>query len=205
MGKFMDNFGKPQGLAGRFIAWGMNIGHRSTWKWCLEQIEVPEAGRMLDVGCGGGGMLRQLVETYPKLHAEGIDHSEVCVEKSRALTEKFADRCHIAQGDVAQLPYEDNAFDLVTTMESLYFWGDLKPGFAQIHRVLKPGGTLLIGLEASDPTDTTWTSRIDNMRIYSPEELVALLQEAGFSDIKHKELEKTKLTSTTCIIGRKER
>ena len=83
-------------------------------------------------------------------------------------------------------------------MESIYFWDDLCTCFREVNRVLKKSGLFIIGVEAADPLDTTWSSRIDGMRIYSLDELETLLQSAGFSVVL-REGEKEK----ACIVGRK--
>ena len=58
------------------------------------------------------------------------------------------------------------------TTDSLYWWEDLARAFSEVHRVLKPGGRFVIGLEAVDPTDTTWSSKFERMIIHAPEEIV---------------------------------
>ena len=198
---------RPEGAAGRAMLARMNESHARLVDWGLAQITLHAGDIVLDIGCGGGNTLARMAECVTQGHLVGIDYAETSVEASRAFNAPLieAGRMEILHASVEALPFDDVHFDEIVTVESFYFWPNPAESLKEVARVLKPGGTLLIGLEASDPTDTTWTSRIDNMRIYSPEELVALLQEAGFSDIKHKELEKTKLTSTTCIIGRKER
>jgi len=63
-----------------------------------------------------------------------------------------AGRCSVVQGNVAALPFETDRFDLATAFETVYFWPDLEKCFAEVHRVLKPGGSFLICNE-SDGTD----------------------------------------------------
>ena len=199
MKKFMNNFRKPQGFLGKLVLCGMNIGHRSLWEWCLSRVDLPKSGRMLDIGCGGGGMIANLLHAHPDLSADGLDHSEESLRRSRKVNaESLGARCNFRQGTAEKLPYEDNLFDFVTAMESIYFWDDLRTCFCEVNRVLKKSGLFIIGVEAADPLDTTWSSRIDGMRIYSPDELETLLESAGFSVVL-REGEKEK----ACIVGRK--
>jgi ubiquinone/menaquinone biosynthesis C-methylase UbiE len=92
-------------------------------------------------------------------------------------------RCEITSGTVSSLPYGEGSYDLITAFETVYFWPDIQNAMREVRRVLRAGGVFLICNDASDPTDETWTSRIDGMRIYSKDELTGLLLNSGFSDI----------------------
>ncbi len=83
---------------------------------------------------------------------EGIDYAEKSVEQAKLYNaEDLGTRVFIRQADVAHLPGEDNTFDLVTAVETVYFWPDIKAAMKEILRVLKPGGQFMILCEGSDP------------------------------------------------------
>ena len=97
-----------------------------------------------------------------------------------------AGRCSVLQGNVAGLPFKDGSFDFASAFETVYFWLGLEHCFAEVFRILKPGGAFLICNE-SDGTDETskkFEKIIDGMRCYTVEELTAALTAAGFSDMK---------------------
>lgn len=83
------------------------------------------------------------------------------------------------------LPFDEGAFDLVTAFETVYFWPDIGEAFAQVHRVLKTGGSFLIcnELGGEKPGDEKWTDMIQGMRLYTAGQLKAALESAGFSHI----------------------
>ena len=83
------------------------------------------------------------------------------------------------QGSVEQLPYSDEMFDLVTAVETVYFWPNLPDCLQEVRRVLKPGGKFAIMVEVVD-SDSKWTSIVDGMTAYTPEQLKTLLDDAGF-------------------------
>ena len=137
---------------------------------------------MLDIGCGGDVNIKRLLTMCPQGHVDGIDYSEQSVSLSRKKNRAdMGKRCNIRRGSVSELPYDDGVFDVVTAFETVYFWPKLLNDFSEVYRVLKPGGSFLICNEASDPTDKTWTDKINGMRIYSSDELTRLLIDTGFT------------------------
>lgn len=184
---FFQNTCKPEGLAGRLMVSMMNAGHAPMAKWGFSHIQVPNDAACLDIGCGGGANLRRLLEKCPQGHVTGIDYSDVSVEKSRKAARAAIGkgRCTVLPGDVMALPFDEGAFDLVTAFETVYFWPDIGEAFAQVHRVLKTGGSFLIcnEVDGEKPGDEKWTDMIQGMRLYTAGQLKAALESAGFSHI----------------------
>ena len=122
---------------------------------------------MLDVGCGGGFTIRRLLKRSKDAQVYGIDISEESVAKAKKVNAEVLDKqVFITQGSAEKLPYEDKKFDLVTAVETVYFWPNLPDCLQEVRRVLKPGGK--------------WTSVVEGMTAYSPEDLKKLLDDAGF-------------------------
>ena len=101
--------------------------------------------------------------------------------KSREVNaEELGKRVFVCQGSVEALPYGDQEFDLVTAVETIYFWPNLPHCLQEVRRVLKPGGRFVVMVEAAD-ADSVWTKVVDGMTAYSPEQLKELLEDAGFT------------------------
>lgn len=155
---------------------------------------------VLDIGCGGGANISRLLGLCPEGSVYGIDVSDESVAFARKKNSAMlGTRCFIEKGNVAALPYGSEQFDAVTAFETIYFWGNLNAAFAEVARVLRRGGVFMICCEASDPTVTTWTARIDGMRVYSADELKVQLCRAGFRDIEINKRKKEDL----CVVARK--
>ena len=185
---FFENTRKPEGLGGKLMLAMMNVGHRALADWGLQFAEIAKNARVLDCGCGGGANIRTMLKKCPNGEVKGVDYSPVSVEKAKKVNEDaiLNGRCVILQGNVADLIFAANQFDLVTAFETIYFWPGLKKCFFEVNRVLKNGGTFLICNESdgTNAADEKWTKLIDGMKIYTSDQLIAALKEAGFTEIK---------------------
>lgn len=183
-----QNTCKPEGLGGKLMVQSMNLGHSAMAEWGFSHIPVPEQGRCLDIGCGGGKNLQKLLEKCPRGRVTGVDYSQVSVEASRRKNRKAieAGRCQVLQANVRELPMESGSFDLVTAFETVYFWPDLAECLREVWRVMEPGGVFAIINEDNGETTSgrKWAERIDGMSVYTEAQLRRLLHQAGFLDVQ---------------------
>ena len=179
---------RPEGEAGRALLARMNAGHHEELaEWGLGYLQFGGSERMLDIGCGGGANLQRLLARASQGHATGVDYAPLAIEVSRELNaQAIVDgRCEVLEGDVHALPFADNAFDLVTAFETVYFW-NMAAGFAEVRRVLRPGGRFLICNEdnGTDPAAQEVADGIPGMSIPTGSQLADLLADAGFGIIQ---------------------
>jgi ubiquinone/menaquinone biosynthesis C-methylase UbiE len=141
---------KPTKWVGRFFVWIMNMSHSGVTDWGLQHVPVEECFTILDVGCGGGRTIQKLAALASKGMVFGVDYANGSVAASRGKNAQLiqAGRVEIKQGSVSQLPFPEGQFDLVTAVETQYYWPDLPKDMQEILRVLKPGGTLIIIAES---------------------------------------------------------
>lgn len=186
--KFFNQTRKPEGLLGKLMLSGMNSGHAKLADWGLSHLPALAVSAAADLGCGGGRNAGELLKAYPAAHVSAIDYSALCVEKAKTYNRAMiaAGRCTVRQGDVSGLPFDDAAFELATAFETVYFWPGLETCFAQVFRVLKPGGVFLICNESdgTDPTGVKFESIIDGMKSYTAREIEEALKAAGFSRVE---------------------
>ena len=177
---FFSQCARPEGFLGRMMLRFMNFGHAPLTNWGLGLIEIHDRWTMLDIGCGGGATLKRLLKRSEGAKVYGIDISEESVAKARRVNAKVLDKqVFVTQGSAEKLPYEDGKFDLVTAVETVYFWPNLPDCLKEVKRVLKPGGQFAIMVEVIE-NDSMWTDIVKGMTAYSPEQLKKLLDDAGF-------------------------
>jgi ubiquinone/menaquinone biosynthesis C-methylase UbiE len=139
---------KPTRFVGRLFARLMNGSHSALTDWALTHFRVDRDAKVLDVGCGGGRTLEKLAELATSVY--GIDYAPGSVAESRAHNKRIIaeGRVHVEQASVSRLPFTDDFFDLVTAIETQYYWPDVVNDMREILRVLKPGGRLIMVAES---------------------------------------------------------
>ena len=113
---------------------------------------APAAARVLDVGCGPGGLLAELSARRPSLSATGVDLSH---GMARACRERLPGGAAVG-GDAEALPFRSGSFDLVVSTSTFQWVTDLARALGEVRRVLAPGGTFCLALFCGD---TLWELR----------------------------------------------
>lgn len=186
--KYVNQTRKPEGFLGKMMVNGMNGGHAKMAYWGMSHLPEIKPEEMLEIGCGGGRNAGELMKKYPFAKITAIDYSEVSVAKATGYNRSGIEsgRCKVRQGDVSNLDLPDERFDLATAFETIYFWPGLEKCFAEVYKVLKPGGFFMIVNESDgkDETSLKFEKIIDGMKCYTPEDIEAALKKAGFTKVK---------------------
>jgi len=151
-------------------------GPESVWD-VAARAEPPRNGTAVDVGCGGGEDAIELASRFG-LRVVGVDPVAFHVDQARdaAAAAGLADRVTFERGVAEQLPVPDGSADLVWAKESLMY-ADLDAAFAEIRRVLRPGGRCIVyqvltGDRMSDDEATAFWSVVGDARSVRPDDLV---------------------------------
>ena len=181
------NPSKPQGEAGKEMLHRMNVTHDSVTNWALDKIDFNGIKYIMDVGCGGGATLRRLSNRAPEAHIVGVDYSPVSIEKSGETNADSIEqgRMELVEADVSNLPFKDESFDLIVSIESFYFWKDSVKCLEEIRRVLRKGGTFILVADIYR-NDNLPEKALENIKRYymqvpSVEEFRALFEQAGYT------------------------
>ena len=183
---------KPAGWFGRFTLWNMNSRHSKVTDWGLSHISINPHDVVLDVGCGGGRTVSKLaaMATHGKVY--GVDHSQESVAMAGKINREAIakGRVEIREGSVSQLPFAPGVFDLVTAVETHFWWPDLPSDMREVLQVLKPGGRLVIIAEIYKGAQTRMARAaekylpLSGMTLLTVDEHRELFTHAGFSDVQ---------------------
>ena len=186
----MGQFRRPTGRRGRFIAALMNRGHKPLTLWGLTHVKIAPDYVILDVGCGGGKTVSRLAEKAPLGKVFGIDYSADMVEYSTKVNKKLIaeDRVEIIEGSVEKTGFSADFFDLVTAIETYYFWHSFSDALKEIRRVLKPDGQFLMVNEMvkDGVYDVKAAKTIEQAHVHliPLDETKNTLEAVGFEDIQ---------------------
>jgi SAM-dependent methyltransferase len=137
-------------------------------------------GSVLDAGCGTGGLLARLRVERPDLRPVGV---EWAASASRRAAEKSG--APIARGSVNALPFADACFDAAIVADLLCHAAvDPPRALAELRRVLRPGGSLVVNMPAYDWLASAHDRLVHNVRRCTARQLAAMLGDAGFVRVR---------------------
>lgn len=147
--------------AGNGRAESMEHGHGDVVRQVLAQMHFRAGQTILDLGCGNGWATRLLAKSAAGCSAVGVDVAPAMVARAEQAT-SLTIRARFEVARFEHLPFRDAAFDKVFSMEAIYYAVDLDRALAEIHRVLKPAGTIDLVLDcfAESATTKAWSALV---------------------------------------------
>jgi SAM-dependent methyltransferase len=148
----------------------------------LGVLALERTDRVLEVGFGHGRTVEAAAAIVTDGFVAGIDLSETMARMARRRCHRLIEqgRVRLEVGDSSRLPFPDESFDKALSVHTIYFWTDPLAHLRELHRVLKTGGRLAIGLRprapgsgAGDFPDTVYT-------FHETEAVRQLLIQSGF-------------------------
>jgi ubiquinone/menaquinone biosynthesis C-methylase UbiE len=183
---------RPRGWLGRLALWNMNSRHSKVTDWGLAHVSVNAHDTVLDVGCGGGRTVSKLAAMAAQGKVYGADFSEASVAASKRTNARWIEmgRVEIRHASVSRLPFPDGMFDLITAVETHFWWPNLPGDLREVLRVLRPGGTFAVIAEIYKGANTTMArlcekyAPVTGLTFLSVEEHREMLANAGYSEIQ---------------------
>jgi len=181
----MPQVSKPTGFFGKLLARGMALGHRSFYKNTARILDLKDDDKCLEIGFGSGLFIKKYASHLS--FVAGIDCSEDMVKLASSINKELvkSGKVEFRQGEVSALPWKDSEFSVVVGIETFYFWPEPEKALKEIHRILIPGGRLVIemGYNKDDGKDHAKDVEKHDLRLYNGEELKRLLHYSGFDDV----------------------
>jgi len=169
----------------------MEQHHLAITEATLRLMELRPGERVLDLGCGSGWatrILARLVSEGPGGFGQvvGLDISDEMIHRARAASREF-DNIMYVWGSAEKLPWEENYFDKVLSVESFYYYADPDRALNELFRVMAPRGRLfiLINLYQDNPYSLQWVDKLKvPVQVRSQDEYIALLKAHAFEDVE---------------------
>lgn len=143
VGKMFDSIAPTYDLLNR----GTSLGVDTLWRAkMIRHLDAEEHKKVLDVATGTADVAIQTIKRAAVDHVTGLDLSEgmLAYGRKKVSAAGLDDRITLVQGDSENLPYAEGAFDAVTVSFGVRNFEHLEKGLAEMHRVLRPGGKVVI-------------------------------------------------------------
>ena len=162
-----------------------HIGGIEATEDLLAQIEIRKSAQVLDIGSGIGGMTRHIVAHYGA-NVTGLDLTPEFVNTARRLTELVGLNAEFRVGSALEMPFNANQFDLATLMHVGMNLPDKPKLFAEVNRVLRPGGCFAVfdvmQIGENHPNfPLPWSNRPETSFLEKPETYLDAAAAAGFT------------------------
>jgi len=180
---------RPSGWFGRTVMTRLlNRGNRDLIAATLDGLPLGPGTRLLDVGFGGGALLA-LARRRGAGALAGVDPSADAVAflRGRPGWREAPERLQV--GAVEALPFPAASFDVVATTNTVYFWPDLARAFAELHRVLAPGGRLTVGYSGVEKLRGFTGITSHGFHFHEDAAVRAAAEGAGFGGVEVTELQ----------------
>jgi ubiquinone/menaquinone biosynthesis C-methylase UbiE len=169
----------------------MENHHLDITEKTLRLMDLRPGERVLDLGCGSGWatrLLSRLVGDGPEGFGQvvGLDVSDKMVRQARAASKDFENILYV-WGSAQQVPWEENFFDKVLSVESFYYYEDQDRALAELFRVMAPHGRLfiLINLYSDNQYSLQWVDKLKvPVHVRSEAEYVELLKMHAFEKVE---------------------
>lgn len=175
---------KPEGENGRRVAENMNASNSLINLHTIGHLQLAAGDAVLEIGMGNGFFCKDVVQWQPDVTYTGCDFSPLMIAEATAFNQLWieAERASFYECEACAMPFTNNSFDKVFTVNTIYFWEQPLAELAEIYRVLQHGGKLAIAQRTRESMQQLPFTAY-GFQLYEAPEVEQLLQQAGFTGI----------------------
>ena len=179
----------PAGEHGSHMAQLMNLGNASMNMHTLAVVNPQANDSILEIGMANCFFVPNILNLHPSITYTGLDYSELMVEESIAnnISYVHSHRAQFVCGNIEKMPFDKARFNTVFTINTIYFWEKPSVAMAELKRVLKPGGHVIISFRPKHNMEAMPVTQFGFTK-YTIQEVIELLTEGGFVNLQTTEI-----------------
>ncbi len=189
MGALAEQLRKPEGAMGNEVGKGMVQYNGKVISFTLEALEIQPKDHVLEIGFGPGEGIAEAVQLTPHGYVAGIDHSPLMLQVAQERNHRALMQEHVelTLGSADKLPYENESFDKLFSVNVFHFWPDPARELAECRRVLKPGGVAAFFVWHP----SSWPKGMGETGVFiarESQDIEKLLTASGFQNVESREI-----------------
>lgn len=194
-----NNFGNPNGIGGKISTKIMNIINQNQYNAVLNNINIETNNCILDIGFGNGYLLNKLFRQNIPVNIYGIEISNDMLSrvKNKNMEKINNGTLKLSLENINKTSFDNNTFEKIYTVNTIYFWNELEKCFSEIKRILKPNGIFMNVIYTKEYLNKIIYTKY-GFNKYTVEELEEITKKNGMKIIKTIEIKKNK---SYCIIS----
>lgn len=171
--------GEIAGIVGNEMCWKNKAMIDST----LQRLNIFDGKKLLEIGFGNAGHVEELFSINQSIHYSGIELSKRMVREGEKNCKELIrlGKVLFYHTDGNTIPLKDNSFDVVFSVNTIYFWKNVSAYLDEINRVLVPGGQIVLTFGAKSFMETLSFTR-HGFSLYDSDELKLMISKSGFRD-----------------------
>ncbi|RLD24574.1 MAG: SAM-dependent methyltransferase [Bacteroidetes bacterium] len=198
LGRQLSN---PKGFSGLILGKLMNKNNYPMYLDAYHLLEFEKGDEVLEIGFGNGAFIKEIVDLTEPGKYSGIDISDTMIRTAKKRNRSLINngKVKLVKAHARLLPFEDESFDKVFTINTIYFWEHPNQVMQEIKRVLKPGGVFVVALGTKEAMEKNGYFE-ERFMLYTKEDVEKLFIDGGFTDLKIT-YGKLKIEDVLCIRG----
>lgn len=178
-----QNLANPEGEKGIEIGEMMNETNIGMTLESIAALLLEDDERILEIGHGNAGHVKSIISKAQNLQYAGIDISETMHNEAKKLNETFKNQAEFVLYEGEKLPFQDQNFDKIFTVNTVYFWKNPINFLNEIYRVLKSNGTFVLTFGQKYFMEKLPFTQF-NFRLYNTDEMEEIVSKTKFKRMK---------------------
>ena len=194
------NLANPEGEMGKQIAKMMNETNITMTRESIKALLLEDGNNVLEIGPGNAGHLSYLLDFAENITYTGLEISETMTSEAESIKSKYLSQANFQLYDGNKIPFDNESFDKVMTVNTIYFWENPVEFFNEIYRVLKKDGSFVLTFAKKDfMKNLAFTA---DFKLYNYEDVEELVAQTNFKRMIRSDKEEWITSKTGTFVKR---